>query len=171
MEAKDFTIRKSPCSSPLPELEVPMISTLVACLGVEHRKLNGLNIRLAYGATRLGRDAGAIEANQEVLQVWDEIQHDLWSHLQIEDGLVSWGEAHQAISGTLQETLKNERQDMRKLVATLHELRFGLARELTPGEHSSLAQTLLALARALDSHVERYDSGVLPLMLRALFPK
>jgi len=35
MEAKDFTIRKTPCSSPLPELEVPMINTMVACLGVE----------------------------------------------------------------------------------------------------------------------------------------
>jgi hypothetical protein len=26
MEAMDFTIRKRPCSSPLPELEVPMIN-------------------------------------------------------------------------------------------------------------------------------------------------
>ena len=59
MEAKDFTIRKTPCSSPLPELEVPMINTMVACLGVEHRKLNGLNMQLAYGATRLASDGGA----------------------------------------------------------------------------------------------------------------
>jgi len=44
MEAKGTTIRKTPCSSPLPELEVPMINTMVACLGVEHRKLNGLNM-------------------------------------------------------------------------------------------------------------------------------
>jgi hypothetical protein len=81
MEAKDTTIRKTPCSSPLPELEVPMINTMVACLGVEHRKLNGLNLQLAYSATRLASDTGAIEANQKVLRVWDEIRQDLWPHL------------------------------------------------------------------------------------------
>jgi hypothetical protein len=70
----EATIRKTPCSSPLPELEVPMINTMVACLRVEHRKLNGLNMQLAYGATRLASDAGAIEANQKVLRVWDEIR-------------------------------------------------------------------------------------------------
>jgi hypothetical protein len=97
MEAKDFTIRKTPCSSPLPELEGPMINTMVACLVVEHKKLNGLNVQLAYGATRLASDSGGIEANQKVLRVWDEIRQDLWSHLQIEDGLVSWGAGHHAI--------------------------------------------------------------------------
>jgi hypothetical protein len=40
-------------------------------------------------------------------------------HLQIEDGLVRWGEAHHAISSALLDTLKNERQEMRKLIATL----------------------------------------------------
>ena len=39
-----------------------------------------------------------------VLRVWDEIRQDLWSHLQIEDGLVSWGEAHHAIPGALLDT-------------------------------------------------------------------
>jgi hypothetical protein len=40
--------------------------------------------------------------------------------LQIEDGLVhSWGEAHHAISGALLDTLKNERQEMRKLMDAL----------------------------------------------------
>src|SRR5437868_716439 len=49
----------------------------------------------------------------------------LWSHLQIEDGLVSRGEAHHAIPGALLDTLKNERQEMRKLIATLRELSSG----------------------------------------------
>jgi hemerythrin-like domain-containing protein len=169
MEAKDTTIRKTPCSSPLPDLEVPMINTMVACLGVEHRKLNDLNMQLAYSATRLAGEGCAMEANQKVLRMWDEIRQDLWSHLQIEDGLVSWGEAHHAISGALLDTLKNERQEMRKLIATLRELS-SVDREHA-GSLSAFAQTLLALARTLDSHVERYDSEVLPLILRALFPK
>jgi hypothetical protein len=171
MEANDFTIRQTPCSSPLPELEVPMINTMVACLGAEHRKLNGLNMLLAYGATRLTSDGGAIEANQKVLRVWDEIRQDLWSHLQIEDGLVSWGEAHHALSDALLDTLKNERQEMRKLIATLHELFFGVDHEQTAQGRAAFAQTLLALTRTLDSHVERYDGRVLPSILRALFPK
>jgi hypothetical protein len=170
MEAKEFTIQKTPCSSPLPELEVPMINTMVACLGVEHRKLNGLDIRLAFAATRLAGDPGAVTANERVRQVWDEIQHDLWSHLQIEDGLVSWGEAHHAIPGTLLETLKNERQEMRKLMAALRELSSGVDQEhQTSEEHRSFARTLLALAQTLDLHVERFDGEVLPSILRALF--
>jgi hypothetical protein len=173
MEAKekDTTIRKAPCSSPLPELEVPMINTMVACLGVQHRKLNDLNMQFAYGATRLVGDPGTIEGNQMVLRVWDEIRQDLWSHLQIEDGLVFWAEAHHAISGTLIDTLKKERQEMRKLIATLHERSLGVDRKLTAADRSAFAQTLLAMARTLDSHVERYDSEVLPSILRALFPK
>jgi len=103
--------------------------------------------------------------------VWVEIRQDLWSHLQIEDGLVSWGEAHHAISGALLETLKNERQEMRKLMATLHELSPGVDREQIVGDRNAFAQTLLALARTLDSHVERYDGGVWPSILRALFHK
>jgi hypothetical protein len=148
-----------------------MINTMVACLGAEHSKLNGLDMRLAYGATRLASDGNAVEANQNVLQVWDEIRHDLWSHLQIEDGLVSWGEAHHAIPGPLLDSLKNERQEMRKLMATLHERSVGVDGRLTAADPNAFAQTLLALARTLDSHVERYDSEVLPSILRALFPK
>jgi hypothetical protein len=64
MEVKDFTIWKAPCNSPLPELEVPMINTMVACLGVEHRKLNGLSIQLAYDATRLASDSGASQQQE-----------------------------------------------------------------------------------------------------------
>jgi hypothetical protein len=171
MDAKDATIRKTPCSSPLPELEVPMINTMVACLGVEHRKLNALNMQLAYDASRLTSDPGAIDAHQRVLRVWDEIRQDLWSHLQIEDGLVSWAEAHHAIPGALLDTLKNERQEMRKLIASLRELSAGVDRELTAGGRSAFRRTLLALARTIDSHVERYDRGVLPSILRAPFAK
>ena len=92
-------------------------------------------------------------------------------HLQIENGLVPWGEAHRAISSALLDTLKNERQEMRKLIATLHELSSGVEREQTERGRSAFAQTLLALARTLDSHVERHDGGVLPSIVRALFPK
>jgi len=171
MEAKDFTIQKTPCGSPLPELEVPMINTMVACLGAEHTKLNGLDMRLAFAASRLAGDPGAIASSQQAQRVWDEIRQDLWSHLQIEDGLVSWGEAHHAIPDALLETIKNERQEMHKLIATLHELSLDVDSKLTARDRSAFAQTLLALARTLDSHVERYDGGVLPSILRALFLK
>src|SRR5271170_5269604 len=171
MEANNFTIRKSPCNSPLPELEIPMINTMVACLGVEHRKLDGLDLQLAVAASRLADDPGANAANQQALRAWDEIREDLWSHLQIEDELVSWGKAHHAIPSALLDRLKNERQEMRNLIVTLHELSLGLDLVLTAGDRSGFGQTLLALAQTLDSHVERYDSGVMPLILRALFPK
>ena len=62
MEAKDFPIRKTPCSSPLPELEVPMITTMVTCLGSEHRKLDQLNVQLAFAATTLASDPDALAA-------------------------------------------------------------------------------------------------------------
>jgi hypothetical protein len=168
IEAKDTTIRKTPCSSPLPELEVPMINTMVACLGVEHRKLNDLNMQLAYSATTPAGDSGAGE-NSEVLRVWDEIRQDLWSHLQIEDGLVAWGETHHAIPDALLDTLKNERQEMRQLIATLRGLSSGVKQ--TERGRIALTRTLLALAQTLDSHIDRYDGGVLPSILRAVFPK
>jgi Hemerythrin HHE cation binding domain len=146
---------------------------MVTCLGSEHRRLNYATVRLAFAATRLASDPGAVIANQRALRLWEEIRHDLWSHLQIEDGLVpSWGEAHHAISGALLATLKNERQKMRKLMGALRAGSSGTDREpQTVGDRSSFAQTLLALARTLDSHVERYDGEVLPSILRALFHK
>ena len=173
MAAKNLTTQMTPCSSPLPDLEVPMINTMVTCLGIEHGKLNGLDMQLACVATRLARDPGAASAQQRALQVWDEIRQDLWSHLQIEDGLVSWGEAHHAIPHDLLDTLKNERQEMGKLMTALHGLSSaGLDREPQKiADGGRFAQTLLALARTLDSHVERYDGEVLPSILRALFHK
>lgn len=169
MEVKPFTTKMTPCGSPLPDLEVPMINTMVACLGIEHRKLNGLNMQLAFAATRLAGDDGTIEANQRALQVWDEIRLDLWSHLQIEDELVfSWGKAHRAISGALLDILKKERQEMHELMAALRTLP-DADRELPRvGDRKAFAQTLLALARTLDSHIERHDGEVLPSILRAL---
>jgi hypothetical protein len=84
----------------------------------------------------------------------------------------SWGEAHHAISGTLLDTLKNERQEMRKLMSALRSLSSAPDREpQTAGERSSFAQILLALAGTLDSHVQRYDGEVLPSIVRALFHK
>ena len=116
MEGNPFATKMKPCSSPLPELEVPMIDTMVTCLGIEHRKLDGLDVQLAFAASRLARDPGTIAANQQTLLVWDAIRQDLWSHLQIEDELVfSWGKAHQANSGAPLDILKNEREEMRKL--------------------------------------------------------
>jgi hypothetical protein len=159
----------TPCDSPLPELEIPMINTMVMCLGSEHRKLNDLIMQLACAATRLANDPGAVTANERALQVWDEIQHALRSHLQIEDGLVSWGKDHHAISAALLDVVNNERLQMRESMAALRALSPGVDHEPQMAEdRSGFAQTLLALARTLDSHVERYDADVLPSILRAL---
>jgi hypothetical protein len=174
MAANPFTTQMTPCSSPLPDLEVPMINTMVTCLGIEHGKLNGLDMQLACAATRLASDPGAVAAQQRAIQVWDEIRQDLWSHLQIEEELVfAWGQAHHAIPHDLLDTLKNERHEMQKLMAALNELSSAcLDREpQTTADRGRFAQTLLALARTLDSHVERYDGEVLPSILRALFHK
>jgi hypothetical protein len=173
MEATEVTTQMTCRCSTLLELEVPMINTMVTCLGSEHRRLTYATVRLAFAATRLASDPGAVIASQRALRLWEEIRHDLWSHLQIEDGLVpSWGEAHHAISGALLATLKNERQEMRKLMGALRAGSSGTDREpQAAGDRSSFAQTLLALARTLDSHVERYDGEVLPSILRALFHK
>jgi hypothetical protein len=60
---------------------------------------------------------------------------------------------------------------MRKLIAALPELSSDLDRDQTTEDRNAFAQTLLALVRTLESHVEHYDGGVLPLILRALYPK
>jgi hypothetical protein len=173
MEATQFTTPMTPCGSPLPELEVPMINTMVRCLGSEHRKLDGLIMQLAFAATRLAGDPEGVTANRRAAEVWDEIRQNLWSHLQTEDELVlSWGEAHHAISGTLLDTLKRERQEMRKLVAALPASSSSQDRELqTADGRSTFAQTLLALARTLDSHVERYGGQVLHFDTPRTFPQ
>jgi hypothetical protein len=78
-------------------------------------------------------------------------------HLQIEGGLVPFGEAHHAISSALLDTPKNERQEMLKLIATLVNRRRGSNAANRRRPHCLDANVLLALARALDSHVERHN--------------
>ena len=163
----------SPCCGPLPELEIPMINSIVRCLGSEHRKLEDHIMPLALAATRLASAPDALEANRRANEVWNEIRRDLWSHLQIEDELVfSWAEADHAIQATLIDTLRAERQTMRDLIAALPVLAEGQEPKLqTVEERATFARTLLTLAQTLDSHVERYDGEVLPLILRELFHK
>jgi iron-sulfur cluster repair protein YtfE (RIC family) len=161
----------SPCGGPLPELEVPMINTLVRCLGSEHRRLNEYILQLALAATRLASHPSEPTANARAVEAWDKIRRELGSHLQIEDELVfSWGAARQAISPTLLDTLKVERQEMRKLMAALIELPSSEDREPESAADSGIfAQTLMGLAQNLDAHIERYDAEVLPSILRAVF--
>jgi hypothetical protein len=170
-ESSEVTTQMKFNCNRLPDLEVPMINTMVTCLGGEHRRLNTLNMQLAFAATRLVGDPDAVATRQRALELWEEIRHELRSHLQIEEGLVfSWGGAHHAISDKLLEIIKHERQEMHKLMAALHNVSSGGDREpLAGGDQGGFAQTLLALARTLDSHVERYDAEVLPSILRALF--
>jgi hypothetical protein len=173
MDAMQVTTRMTPCGSQLPELEVPMINSMVTCLGSEHRKLNEHILRLAFAATRLASDPDAPAVKQRAIEVWDEIRLYLWSHLQIEDELVfAWGEARHAISSTLHDTLNTERREMRKLVAALPALSSEADSEpRTAGGRAIFARTRLALAQTLDSHVERYEGEVLPSILRALFQR
>ncbi len=171
MEATEITTQMTPCGGPLPDLEVPMINSMVTCLGIEHRRLDEQNMRLAFAATRLAGDPHAMTAHRQAIEAWDEIQRGLWSHLQIEDELVlSWGLAHQAISDTMVEALKAEHQKMRELVAALPVWSSEADSEPpTVQDRANFAQTLLALARTLDSHVERHEGEILPSILRALF--
>jgi hemerythrin-like domain-containing protein len=173
METTEITTQMNPCRGTLPELEVPMINSMVTCLAVEHRRLDELNMRLAYAATRLAGDPDAITAHRQAIEVWDEIQRGLWSHLQIENELVlSWGRAHQAISDTMIDALKSEHQKIRQLVATLRVWSSDPESEpLSAADRAVFARTLLALAQTLDSHVERHEGEILPSILRALFRK
>jgi hemerythrin-like domain-containing protein len=171
MEATQLTMQMAPCGGSLPDLEIPMINTMVACLGSEHRRLNELTMQLAFAATRLAADSDAVAAWQRATELWDEIRQTLWPHLQIEEELVfSWGEAHHAISGPVLDTLRAERQEMHNLVAALS-TSGAKAEPQDFADRRAFAQTLLGLARTLDSHVERYDGEVLPSIRRALFRK
>jgi hypothetical protein len=173
MEAAAVTTEMTPCAGPLPEREVPMINTIAMCLGNEHRKLNERIMQMALAAARLARDPNDVAANRHAGETWDEIQRDLWPHLQIEDSLVfSWGRAHHALSETLLDDLKTERRDLRNLIAALPRMSSEInAESQPPADHGYPARTLIALARTLDSHVERFDSEILPSILRVLFNK
>jgi|SRR5579884_1200759 len=166
MQARAVT-HNSPCSKPLPDLEIPVINALAACLESEHRKFGRLIMRLALAAARPSDD-DTYGPPQLALELWSEIQRDLWPHLQIEDALVfSWGAEHRAIPPALHQAIRKERHEIRKLAAGLAEAAAVEAggREKMP----RFAQSLLNLAHALDSHVQRYDSAVLPLIRRAAF--
>ena len=166
MEAAQLMTRKTPCSEPLPDLEVPMINAIVTCLGSEHKKLSSLINRLALIASRPVDGQTATAANRDALEIWEEIRRSLWSHLQIEDELVySWGESKHAFSASLLTALSGEREQMRKLLADLPEVASNQEPQILT-EHRA---TLLALTAILDSHVERYDGEVLPAIRRALF--
>jgi hypothetical protein len=132
-----------------------MITTMATCLGSEHRKLDQLNVQLAFAATRLAGDPEAVAADRRALEVWEEIRRDLLTHLQIEDELVLiWGKPRNAISGALLDAVKIEHQEVRKLVAGLPMLWSGVDRRpQTAGDRVAFARTLLAFTRTLDSHV------------------
>jgi hemerythrin-like domain-containing protein len=171
MEATAVATPRTPCSEPLPDLEVPMINSLVTCLGSQHTRLSRLVAQLAFAATRSQRDPESSEAQQDALEAWNEIRRDLWSHLQIEEELVfSWADAHDAIPGTVLDTLKREHQQIRSLIAALPErFKREIGQDERPSDGVEATETLLSLATALDSHIERQDGVVLPAILRAAF--
>lgn len=173
MEANQVTTQMTPCGSTLPELEVPMIATLVKCLGSEHRNLDELNVQLAFAASTVAVDPETVAAGKRLFELWDKIRRDLWSHLQVEDALVfGWGGANHAISGGLIQALKTEHEEMRKSLAALTTSYSGIdGSPQTIRDRAALAQTRLALSRTFDSHVERYEGEVLPSILRAVFHK
>ena len=165
-----ITTQMPPCSGGLSELQVPMIDAMVSCLGSDHRRLDEQTSQLALAADRLASRPGDSAAWTRSVEAWDEIRHELWSHLQIEDALVySWAIAHHALSPRLLETLRVERQQMRNLLATLSELPPAEGRGAESNQDPvTLASRLTALAQHLDSHVQRYDTEVLPAILRAV---
>jgi iron-sulfur cluster repair protein YtfE (RIC family) len=169
---KEINLEKkaSDCFAALPDLEVPMVKSLVSCLAREHIKLDEQLLQLAIAATRLAADPKDDEANERTTEVWEDIRDYLWSHLQIEDELVlGWGGAHHAIAGTLSETLEKERQEMRKSLTALGSCSNDRGCPADHRRRAGLAIALLALSKTLDAHVERYEGEVLPAIQRALF--
>jgi len=170
METIQASNGSTPCEAPLPDLEIPMITTLVSCLRSEHKRLDILNLQLALAATRLARDPEEVTAKQRALELWDEVRRVLWSHLQIENGLVlSWGQAHKAIAGPLLDAFKGEFEQMRNAVTALTSSSSVVdSRQGELGDRGDFARTLLVFTQALDSHLERYEREVLPSILRAV---
>lgn len=78
-----------------------------------------------------------------------------------------WAAGHHAIPTAVHEAINKQRQEIRELATNLAEPRVvePTGRERAVG----VAQPLLKLALALDLHVERYDSEVLPAIRRAAF--
>jgi hypothetical protein len=134
MEAKYTAIRKTPCSGPLPDLEIPMINTMVACLGVEHRKWNGLNMQLAYGATRLPTITPT-EANPGSCGCGTRSGRIYGHTCRSKTG---WSPGAKRITRLRAHYSRSEqRQEMRMLIATLHERSLGVDHRLTAGDRSA----------------------------------
>ena len=171
MRAMDLAYgKKADCFVALPELEVPMIDSLVSCLTREHLKLDEQILQLTLVATRLAANPNDNQTGGHATELWAGIRRYLWSHLQIEDELVlTWGEAHHAITVALGETLETERQEMRRLLAVLGSYAGprGIPRDFRDRE--GFAKSLLALLPTLATHVERYEGEVLPAIQRVLF--
>ena len=166
MEATHIAMTKD-CFVRLPDLEVPMINSLVSCLAREHTKLDEQVLQLALAATRLAAHSNDDEAAARAREAWEGIRRYLWSHLQIEDELVlTWGGAHHAIAGVLGETLESERREMRTLLAVIGSYSDEPA---DSRGRQGFAKSLLELSRILATHVERYDGEVLPAIQRSLF--
>jgi Hemerythrin HHE cation binding domain len=162
--------KKADCFVALPDLEGPMINSLVSCLAREHRKLDEQILQLALVATRLSANPNDNQTSGHAMEVWTDIRRYLWSHLQIEDELVlTWGEAHRAIAVALGETLENERQEMRRLLAVVGSYVGLRGTPRDSRDREGFAKSLLALSRTLAMHVERYEGEVLPAIQRALF--
>jgi hypothetical protein len=162
--------RKGDCFVTLPDLEVPMIRSLISCLAHEHRKLDEQILQLALAATRLAADPNDDEAKERTIEMWEGVRHYLWSHLQIEDELVmAWGEAHHAIPGVLGETLESEREEIRKLLAGLALFADDRGAPRNSSDRAGFARALLAVSGTLATHVERYEVEVFPAIQRALF--
>jgi hypothetical protein len=162
--------KKTDCFTALPDLEVPMINSLVSCLAREHLKLDEQIMQLALVATRLAANPNDNQTSARAMEVWEGIRRYLWSHLQIEDELVlTWGEAHRAIAVALGETLENERREMRRLLAVLGSYAGLRGTSEDSSDREGFAKSLLALSRTLATHVERYEGEVLPAIQRALF--
>ena len=168
MESLESASGSAECFAAMSDLEVPMINTMLRCLNREHTKLDEQILRLAVAATRLVAHPEDDLASQHTAEIWSEIREYLWSHLQIEDEFVlGWGAAHSAISPALQERLSGERDEMRRLLAVLG----AHSSARSSADRESSAKSLLAFSRTLATHIERYDSDVLPSIQRALFHK
>ena len=167
MDAIPVVAKKTDCFAALPDLEVPMINSLVSCLAREHTKLDEQTLQLALAATRLAANPHDDEATGHTREIWEDIRRYLWSHLQIEDELVlTWGGTHHAIAAVLGETLEDERHEMRKLLAMIG----SYSDESSEcRDREGFAKSLLALSRMLATHVERYEGEVLPSIQRAVF--
>jgi hypothetical protein len=158
------------CFVALPDLEVPMINTLVTCLAREHTKLDEQILQLALATGRLAANPNDDEASVHTREVWEGIRRYLWSHLQIEDELVlMWGKAHHAIAAALGERLESERQEMRRLLAVLGSYVDDRGAPRNSQNRKGFAKSLLALSGLLETHIERYEGEVLPAIQRALF--